>query len=243
MIKFLIIIFVASSICATSELSVNCHFDSQGTFYACLVTHLNITTDGVTIVSANGTHRDHDHTNHNVTAFSTHGENHITYLPNGVGKVFENLKTFSAVNCGLKFIKRENFKDMEKILFLNLGSNQIETVPEDALHDLPVVELIVFCGNNLKTLSEDLLENAKRLLHFRADLSHAETLPEKFFDSNQDLERVSIRHGKLKSIKVDFTKFQNITEIHFEGNPCTNKTFFKAQDSIVEFQQSLRETC
>lgn len=226
-------------------MSIECVFRFEGSTYFCRIHNFNITTDNVTITSANGIHLN-GFSDNMVMAFEAHSDNHLAYPPLGLGLVFCNLDSFTLFDVGLKLIRRDHFKEMENVKFLYLTSNRIENLPDDVFHDLPRLEFLELDGNLIKILPENLLENCQRLTHFRADHNLVEILPETFFNSNDELTEVSLRDGKLESIKVDFTKFTKLREVYFKGNPCTNQTFvtiFDMKDTIEEFQSSLNETC
>lgn len=80
----------------------------------------------------------------------THNKN-IFFLPTETAKTFPNLIMYSAWNCSIKVVKKENFKNLNTIVAIYLSDNQIETVSSDTFEDLTSLEMI--------SLSKFLLKN------------------------------------------------------------------------------------
>lgn len=60
----------------------------------------------------------------------------IEYLPDGSALSFPGLVGFSADNCAIKSVSYDNFKFMDKLLYLNLRRNRIEKIDQDSFSDL-----------------------------------------------------------------------------------------------------------
>lgn len=207
----------------------------------CQFGNLTVLTEDETIEKV--IRSDTDQSISNIISLNPLQFNNFTFLPLGIGKSFPEIIELSVLNCSVKFIKRDNFKDMEKLKHLQLGANKIETIPEDAFYDLPNLQFLSLCGNQIKTLPEKLLLKSVNINHFRADGNRFEILTNEAFAENLKLEKISIRFGKLKTIKFDFTKLPTIKDISFMRNPCTNATFILNNSSLEDFQKSISETC
>lgn len=219
-------------------IDLDCEMSSNNT-KVCQLDNLTIDTDNE-ILHADSA----NHSLDNVVCLKSGRHNNLTYLPVTIGKQFPVLQTLSLAGCRVKFVKNENFKDMEKLKLLFLGSNQIETIPEDAFSDLTNLECLSLCGNQIKILPDKLLAKLNHLNHFRADANPITILSEKVFAENSELEKISIRSGHLMTIKFDFRKLKKISLIVFDHNPCTNATFAVNRTASIEhFQEDIKKTC
>lgn len=226
----------------TAELTVQCEFKANNSRYTCSCVNLTVVSDNTIITSVLGANRV-EWKNSNVTKFLTYRDNNITYLPIGLGETFPALVDLRLTFSDVRFVKRENFLNMTKLVQLNLTGNKIESISEETFWDLPKLEFLSLCSNEIKTLHQDLLTKLSHLNHFRADGNKIEVLEENIFANTRALVQVWMRKGNLSSIKVDFTKFKNIQEIHFDGNLCTNEVFLSSNGSIDDFQKNINENC
>lgn len=169
--------------------------------------------------------------------------NNLTYLPLGIGKMFPDIQIFSAAFCSVQFIKRENFLNMEKLKHVQLGGNKIEEIREETFWDLKNLKVLSLCSNHIKVLPDKLLSKLVNIYHFRADHNLFQVISENFFAEKSQLEIISLRFGKLKTIKFDFTTLKKIQDISLLMNPCTNATFNSNDTNIVDFQDSIKKTC
>lgn len=169
--------------------------------------------------------------------------NNLTYLPLGIGKLFPVIQTLSVAQCNVHFIRRESFLHMEKLKHLQLGGNKIEEIREETFWDLKNLSLLSLCGNHIKVLPDKLLSKMANIYHFRADANLFQVISENFFAEKSQLEIISLRFGKLKMIKFDFTTLTRIRDISLLMNPCTNATFNSNNTSLADFQESIKKTC
>jgi hypothetical protein len=78
----------------------------------------------------------------NVKAMYMNGNKKIIFLPDSPADVFPDLEMYSALDCAIKEITRENFRGLMKLKVLQLAYNQIEIVPSDTFQDLTAIERI-----------------------------------------------------------------------------------------------------
>ncbi|KAL7013939.1 hypothetical protein ACKWTF_015657 [Chironomus riparius] len=91
-----------------------------------------------------------------------HKEN-ITFIPNGIGKFFPNLKGLSFMNCNIKTISKDHLAEFPQMFQLSYSLNAIEYVPGDTFIYTPKVQLINFSGNNIKRIGLGLFKPLKNL--------------------------------------------------------------------------------
>jgi len=75
----------------------------------------------------------------------------IQFLPFEIYKSFPNLVALSAHHCSIKAITKDNFKNLNKLRIISMGTNPISKIPDDAferlesLEHLDLCELFKFC--------------------------------------------------------------------------------------------------
>lgn len=205
---------------------------------------MNITADNTAIDSVTGEH-EKDHTDVNITRFDTLGPSVFTYLPIDLGKMMKGLARIEINYASVKFIKRENFKMMEKLKYLSLCHNEIESIPENVFHDLLNLISLAVSSNKLKVLPEKLFVNSPIFSALQACDTELEVLEQNLFKANIYFTNIEIIRSKLRSIKIDFTQLEYISEINFIKNPCTDEHWqlFKYHENISHVQRKLNKTC
>lgn len=239
MFLLLLLIFHSAS---SLEILINCTFYSETDDQICGLKDLTILTEDVVVTAISGDNE--NRSTDNVVAIAIKGLNTITYFPLGLGKAIPKLEQVWLAVSKIKFIKRENFVDMEKLIYLELYINEIESIAEDTFWDLPNLRFLGLASNRLKLLPDNLLVKQIFLQDFSADHNDIEELSERIFAKNVKLQRITMKGAKLTSIKFDFTTLTDIKEIDFSGNKCVDDTFLRSSgDSIFVFQAMISVDC
>lgn len=67
----------------------------------------------------------------------------VFYLPEKIYKIYPNTLGIFASNCLIYNISKENFEGLQKLRYLNLHTNAIETITNETFEDNPDLEKIV----------------------------------------------------------------------------------------------------
>lgn len=168
------------------------------------------------------------------------------YIPDGIGQKFKYLEKFwvgyDDRNLGLKVLRRSNFKDMDLLWYLDVKFNNVESVDEDTLRDLPNLKWFVIRNNKLKTLHKDTFQRNFKLKNVIADSNRIEFLHNDLFKNNALLEEASFKDNKLTTISTDFTQLKFVKKIDFHGNNCIDKAL-EDVNNVTEFQTLLLYQC
>lgn len=147
------------------------------------------------------------------------------YLPNGLGNLFRNLQEFFVWFSQLKIVQRENFRNMEGLVRLDLAYNQIDYIPENTFWDLPELEGLWIQENKIKLLPKDLFKSLNKLKVFAAEKNQISQLERELFRNTPSIEKIYLGENKLKSISVEFESLQGISALDFTLNICIDKEY------------------
>jgi hypothetical protein len=128
----------------------------------------------------------------------------IDFLPKQIVRDFPQLNEIVIENCDtFTIIKNELFtEDFGAIQYLDIESNQIETIEADAFQHLPKLKWIAFDENQVKSL------------------------PHQIFKNNPDLILILFVKNQINSITPDFFKNLNkLQSVDFNENQCANTEF------------------
>jgi Leucine-rich repeat (LRR) protein len=79
-------------------------------------------------------------------------------FPRGLSFFFPNLKFFDINKCGLKTISKTDLIGLENIESLIIINNELTTLPDDLLTNMPKLKVIYFSYNKLERVSSKLLQ-------------------------------------------------------------------------------------
>lgn len=176
----------------------------------------------------------------------------MTYLPNGTGNNFKNLKYLSIAEfLGLELLKRSNFKNMKYLMRINSVHNAIKSIEEDTFWDLPNLEVIILRYTYLEGLNERTFEKNIKLKEVWINQSEMQYLPENLFKNNLLLEVVSLVESGIHFIPTDFSELKNIRNFYIYNNGCFNGYYGKYTgnkivqnyNNYTEFVNDIRGNC
>lgn len=136
----------------------------------------------------------------------------------GLGKMFPNINTLRIINSGLKFVRKDDFRNLEKLKIVDFYNNILEKLSEDVFEDLYLIEELNLPNNKLYELPENIFRNLKNLHTIDLSKNKLESLPENIFKFNL----------KLRSISLTSNSIMNIPQYTFAH---LNITFFQAGDN------------
>lgn len=164
------------------------------------------------------------------------------HFPNNVGKLFPNLVYVLNEKSGMKFIKKQNFENMELVTDMSLAHNNLESIPEDAFDHLTSLRVMHLHYNNLKTIETNLLFLNFHLIHFYAQHNQIESLPAGLFSNNPNLVGIHVDSNRLSSVKITFDSNRKYEKINLRNNDCFDKAFPKDL-KMNELIDALKSEC
>lgn len=205
---------------------------------------MNVKSENSEVDSFTGTHLP-EYTAQNVSeVWFWHGT--LEYIPDGIGNKFKNLEKFWVSyedrNLKLKYLQRSNFKNMQLLWSLDVKYNDIATVDEESLFDLPNLKYFVIQNNKLKKLHKNTFQRNRNLIHVNANSNQLESLHSDLFKNNPLLEEAFFENNKLMTIFTDFSQLKMVKKIDFHGNICIDKALDNVHN-VTEFESLLFHQC
>ncbi|CRK97257.1 CLUMA_CG010653, isoform A [Clunio marinus] len=138
----------------TFETFVPCFF-SEKRYYMCSIRSSSITKPNTIIQTINGDHDDGS-SDKDVEAINFEGTT-VKYFPQGLNKIFPNLKAVEILNCGLKSITQRDLMGLENIQMLCCDDNKITSLPNNLFQNMNKLIKISFNSNDLQFMSSEVL--------------------------------------------------------------------------------------
>lgn len=165
-----------------------------------------------------------------------------TYILAGIGESFHNLKSLWISYQTIKLIDSQDFIGLTKLEELDLYSNRIEFLPEDAFLDLFELNVLNLSKNEIKNFPEKIFNSLKKLRQIYFRDNNIEYLPKNLFADNLELVTVQAHNNHLKVVDADFTDFGKLKVLDLRDNECVNiRAENKAQ--VQEAQQIINRNC
>lgn len=117
-----------------------------------------------------------------VGEFRVFNQKRVKFLPAKIGERFPNLEAIQVENTGLGVVRRFYFKNMQKVVNVRLGFNQIATINPGAFDDFVSVEEFDLEGNQLTTLDKDLFVHMVSLHYLYLENNNIKLLNPKTFE-------------------------------------------------------------
>lgn len=188
--------------------------------------------------------------NESVKGFDSPNNKFMEYLPEQVAEKFPNLIAYQGINCSVKSISYENFRDLNKLEALYLDDNQIEFIDSGVFQDLTSLRFLDLNNNKIKFVSQVAFSNLKKierlylkknelksflfeleslsqLRNFSMSDNQLSILPDDHFKDNKKLEWVWFKNNKIKYINPNlFDNLNALKQIDLENNTCINSFFY-----------------
>jgi Leucine-rich repeat (LRR) protein len=160
-----------------------------------------------------------------VKTFEISGSSKVDFIPLDILTEFPNLNGISIVYCNLPALKSGFFKSkLEKIEYLDLKGNQIETIEPGAFQYLIKLKWVLLSTNKLQALSYKLFENNPGLIYMDLRDNQINSIHPNFFDGLQILKLVKL--GGNLCIQSDIgceTCLINQADLQKELKSCFDK--------------------
>lgn len=114
--------------------------------------NLNVVSPYEVITSVNGSNKPTSYDALIITNQRVH------YLPKGIGKYFQNISTLKVYNSGLKTIRKDNFRSLNKLTRLELPQNNLDKLDQDLFDHMSNLKNIIFDNNKLQSVGDGLLD-------------------------------------------------------------------------------------
>lgn len=164
-----------------------------------------------------------------VKGFSARKNTRIEYLPINIYELFPNLIAFKAINCSVKSLSIENFRNLLALELLALDNNEIEGLPPGVFRDLGSLEILNLSYNKIKFIDRDTFESLNDLTELYLTKNLITSMEFKL-DSLLELREFSVRNNsisylpmncfahntRMKRIWLDWNEIQEIPHRVFE---------------------------
>ncbi|KAG5669790.1 hypothetical protein PVAND_000083 [Polypedilum vanderplanki] len=148
--------------------------------------------------------------------YSCNVENVIKFLPIKISDTFPNLLTIRAEYKSISKIRKENLKNLNKLRFLDLTGNKIETIEAGSFDDLVELISLGMSNNKIKNLHENLFKNLVKLEELYLQDNQISLFKPKQFENLKNLKFLDLSGNQLDSVHEDiFKDLGNLEKIKF----------------------------
>lgn len=176
----------------------------------------------------------------------------IQYFPNGLEKVFENLKLISIWHGRIKEIHQSDLRPFPKLVYLSLHQNNIEVI-NDGLFDFnPNLEVITLSNNRISHIDQFVFDNLVKLAYLGFDANPCINMEAR---ASQAMVRDVIRIAKTKctdskvlksrldtnaigrSRNLEFTELENESS---ENHEKMNQMILILSEKVAKLEQKFK---
>ena len=103
--------------------------------------------------------------------------------------------------AGMTELRSGDFDGLTKVEVVNLGGNELTTIPGGIFDEMTKLRDLKLNGNQLRTLPADMIKNNKALRNFGIDGNQLQTLPNGMFAGLSSLYDLDARNNPWKELK------------------------------------------
>lgn len=126
----------------------------------------------------------------------------------------------------IQHVTSGSIRGQERISYLELMSNGIETIDEDAFSELGSLNSLVLINNQLTEIQGTTLHNLTRLSYLDFERNNLTRISENTFSQNTLLYSLYLEFNQIAAIHPRFAaELTNLRFINLTGNQCVNRSF------------------
>lgn len=168
------------------------------------------------------------------TRLDVYGYSTATHIPDGIFQRFPHL---SEVNIGTKLttINRDDFKDANELIKLELQHNDIHIVPRDAFAELTRLERLSFSGSHIKTIEDFAFNGLSQLVHLILERNYLTEIKRNTFAGLMNLESLDLSSNRISTIEEDAFSLPKLQYLFLHRNPIIDlpNGFFNGMPNLV----------
>ncbi|KAG5668400.1 hypothetical protein PVAND_016340 [Polypedilum vanderplanki] len=133
-------------------------------------------------------------------------EDNIKNLPISLSVIFPNLIAYSVQHFSVKHLKRHNFENLIKLLYLSLFDNLIEIIDENAFNDLVELKYLELNTNKIQFLDSQIFKNNLNLLFLSLSNNQIKNLNSLHFNNLVKLSYLYLSENNLNELDPNVLK-------------------------------------
>lgn len=138
--------------------------------------------------------------NQDTEAFEIANNTEAEFLIENIADTFPELKNYRTINCAVKKINSNHFKNLNALEVLELSNNGIESISKNAFKDLANLKILHLDQNNLKVVDPDWFTTLVNLEVLLIDENGITDLSSKTFEKLTNLREIYARRNKLTTL-------------------------------------------
>ena len=124
----------------------------------------------------------------------------VLYMPINLGTIFKNLMSLRVSECPLVSIQRENFANMQQLVYLCLSHNNLHSIPAEVFDDLINLKTLLLSNNQLESLPSGIFDKLVHLKAINLFNNQIQILPDHLFIKNFNLEVMDVTCNPITTI-------------------------------------------
>lgn len=164
----------------------------------------------------------------------------MDFLPKQLGSTFPNLLMVKAKEIGLEQVRKETF-NLPKLTDLNLDSNQIKVIEENAFQSLDHLEMLCLRSNKITKLDPSTFAGLKKLRVLHLNDNEIAVIDSLSFENLESLEHLDLSQNKISIFYYEkFSKMKNLKYLNLASNALSDPNSNASnQNSIITTKNNL----
>lgn len=169
--------------------------------------------------------------------------NNVKFLPEKLGETYPELTAMRVSHCAVKKLEKKHFEGLNKLMFMSMFGNKIETISSDAFKDLSSLQFLHLSNNeNMKKVDPMAFKDLPSLKYIWIDQLNLVEVPENLFKYNPHMTRICLKNNKLRYVSPKtFEGLKELRTVILTNNSCAYKTYWAESFNVM--RQDLIANC
>jgi Leucine-rich repeat (LRR) protein len=157
------------------------------------------------------------------------------FLPLNIASILPNLEELIVASSGLYEITPSTFKDLQKLLVLNMPLNKLQEIPIDSFKDLENLLELDLSFNKFDSLPPGAFNGLNNLQKLNVNGNFLATINFEVVEKLTSLKVLLMRENQLKFISANLLEpLDKLEQLDFTNNVCINKSHPSETIKLIE---------
>lgn len=168
----------------------------------------------------------------------------IMFLPQKLSQMFPDLKVLTVIDSELLEIHEKGLKGLKKLQSLILSHNQIQKVPK-AFDDLAALTMLDLSSNKIETIADEALSPVQNLVQLKLNDNRLVDLPSNLLVSLLKLKILLLQNNQLAVIRSKLIEpLKKLEFADFTNNKCIDIEASRASTiPLIDLEIFFAENC
>lgn len=223
----------------TNSNTLVCDVTSWNKRFSCNAVNFKVTSENQKIGSIKN--KDQSTVNNRINELLILNQ-HVLYLPSGIGQILTGLTELTISSCHLTKLNSDALMNLKILKVLNLSTNKISDIVWNNFKNLKTLEKLDLSNNQIMKLNVGAFQSLVALKVLKLGDNKLVEIDSGVVSKNYKLVWISLQNNQLEYISAAIIDpLKNLNQIDLSNNVCVNSDYRKA--TFAKLKKDLSSEC